>query len=197
MGEKFLRLKQRDKTVEQYAAEFHRLSRFAPNMVREEIDRGSRLQQGLRIGIKKHLASHQLDTYDQVLTAARRVERVENEENRNGQQKQAKRPHDQIQRGPALPQNGPQPNKRQQQPQAPKICDFCKKPGHIQRECRQANGWCLICGSKEHEAARCLSRIPGYVLNQYQIPYALPTPPIAAVPVQARPPPPQQNRAQQ
>ena len=87
MGEKFLRLKQWDKTVDQYAAEFQRLSRFAPNMVREEIDRASRLQQGLRIIVKKHLASHQLDTYDQVLTASRRVERVENEENQNGQQK--------------------------------------------------------------------------------------------------------------
>ena len=43
MGEKFLRLKQWDKTVDQYAAEFQRLSRFAPNMVKEEIDWASRL----------------------------------------------------------------------------------------------------------------------------------------------------------
>jgi len=110
-----------------------------------------------------------------------------------GRQRPVKRPYDQTQGRPAPPQN-----KRQQQPPAPKIYNFCKRSGHIQRECRRANGWCLICGAKDHEVAGCPSRIARYpVPNQDPTLLALPAPPIAAVPIQSRPPLPPQNRAWQ
>ena len=69
-----MNLMQRDRTVEEYAAEFIRLSRFAPRLVEDEEDKGNHFQQGLKPKIRKFLTSQQLDTYSQVLTAARKVD---------------------------------------------------------------------------------------------------------------------------
>jgi len=75
MEEQFIRLQQRDQTVDEYAAEFLRLSRFAPYMVANEENRASRFQQGLRMQIQMFLIPQQLKTYIQVLIVAREVER--------------------------------------------------------------------------------------------------------------------------
>ena len=42
MAEQFFKLQQGNKTVDEYAAEFLRLSRFAPKFVAEEADRAER-----------------------------------------------------------------------------------------------------------------------------------------------------------
>ena len=55
MEEQFIRLQQRDQTVDEYAAEFLRLSRFAPYMVANEEIRARRFQQGLRMQIQMFL----------------------------------------------------------------------------------------------------------------------------------------------
>ena len=73
--EQFIRLQQRDQTVDEYAAEFLRLSRFAPYMVANEENRASRFQQGLRLQIQMFLIPQQLKTYIQVLIVAREAER--------------------------------------------------------------------------------------------------------------------------
>src|SRR5678816_1142931 len=39
-----------------------------------------------------------------------------------------------------------------------KRCYWCNKVGHFKRECRKYNGWCLGCGSNEHQTAECGSR---------------------------------------
>ena len=48
MKQRFIHLKQYDRSVDAYAAEFLRLSRFSPSMVADEEDRANRFQQGLR-----------------------------------------------------------------------------------------------------------------------------------------------------
>ena len=97
MEKQFLDLKHEDKTVDGYAAEFLRLSRFAQAMVAHEEDKANRFQQGLRPEIWKHLASHQLDIYSQVLSAARRVEmKFDNGNQDRMQQRPVKRPFDQA-----------------------------------------------------------------------------------------------------
>jgi len=60
--------------VDEYAAEFLRLSQFAPYMVADEEKRASRFQQGLTVDIQMLLIPHQLKTYSQVLSIARDVE---------------------------------------------------------------------------------------------------------------------------
>ena len=74
MQSQFMNLKQMDKSVEAYAAEFLRLSRFSPQMVADEADRADRFQQGLQWEIQDKLVTHQFNTYDQVLTATRYAE---------------------------------------------------------------------------------------------------------------------------
>ena len=77
MEERFYQLRQHDLSVDAYAAEFARLSRFAPSMVADEEDRAYRFQQGLRIGLQRMIVSSMMTTYAQVLDVAHRAERVE------------------------------------------------------------------------------------------------------------------------
>ena len=81
MEEEFLNLEQKHQTVDEYTAEFLRLSMFAAYMVATEENRASRFQQGLRFDIQAQLASHQWKKYPDVLTATRRVERVVEKKN--------------------------------------------------------------------------------------------------------------------
>ena len=75
MEEQFIRLQQLNQSVDEYAAEFLRLSRFAPYMVSDEEKRASRFQQGLKIDIQLFLIPQQFKTYSQVLSIAHEVER--------------------------------------------------------------------------------------------------------------------------
>ena len=74
MEEQFIRLQQKDRTIDEYVAEFLRLNRFAPYMMVDEENRASRLQQGLKMKIQMFLKSQQLKTYSEVLTIAHEVE---------------------------------------------------------------------------------------------------------------------------
>ena len=38
------------------------------------------------------------------------------------------------------------------------VCHYCRKLGHIQRDCRRKNGLCLVCGSGDHQVASCPRR---------------------------------------
>ena len=70
MEEQFIKLQQWNRSVDEYVAEFLRLSRFAPYMVADEEKRASRFQQGLRVDIQMLLIHHQLKTCSQVLSIA-------------------------------------------------------------------------------------------------------------------------------
>ena len=99
-------------TMDTYAAEFVKLSRFAPMLVADEEDKANHFRQGLKPEIRKFLASQQLDTYHQVLIASRRVELELGNDNRT-QQKQGKRPFNPVGQG----QNQPAKRHFQQQQQ--------------------------------------------------------------------------------
>ena len=61
--------------MDEYAAEFLRLSRFAPYMVSDEEKRASRFQQGLKMDIQLFLVPQQFKTYSHVLFITREIER--------------------------------------------------------------------------------------------------------------------------
>ena len=97
MEEQFIRLQQWNRSVDEYAAEFLRLSRFAPYMIADEEKRAARFQQGLQMDIQVLLIPQQLKTYSQVLTVAREVERGLEKKNLDQRRKQAmKRPFQQL-----------------------------------------------------------------------------------------------------
>jgi len=38
------------------------------------------------------------------------------------------------------------------------VCNFCRKPGHFQRNYQMAKGLCLACGSGDHKKKDCSHR---------------------------------------
>ena len=95
MEERFIRLQQLNRSVNEYAAEFLRLSQFAPYMVTDEEKRASKFQQGLKIDIQIFLK--QLKAYSQVLSIAREVERGLEKKSRSQKQiESAKRTFQQM-----------------------------------------------------------------------------------------------------
>jgi len=57
MEQQFVNLRQGSRTVNEYAAEFLSLSRFAPYMVGKDENQANRFQQGLRLDIQKFLVT--------------------------------------------------------------------------------------------------------------------------------------------
>ena len=82
MEEKFINLKQWEKSVDAYAAEFLRLSRFAPYMVADEETKVKRFQQGLNLDMQMYMETQHFATYSHVLTAARGLERLQQKKNK-------------------------------------------------------------------------------------------------------------------
>ena len=156
MAEQFIMLQQGNKSVDQYAAEFLRLSHFAPYMVADEEDRASRFQQGLQLDLQVSLLPQQLKTYSEVLTIAREVERVLQRKQEN---QAMKRPFVPMGRGvpfrAAKIQRQPFRPAPYQSAQSLTVCSYCEKPGHTRQNCRRANGLCLICGSRGHAVETC------------------------------------------
>ena len=75
MEERFAHLQQGTMTVDQYAAEFARLSRFSPGVVATEADRVKKFHRGLNEFIRPLLAPLSFSTYDGILYAARMQEK--------------------------------------------------------------------------------------------------------------------------
>ena len=71
----FMRLRQGSMTVDQYEAEFARLSRFAPRMVEHPEDKARRFRDGLKADIRGQLIPVNLKTYEDLYERAQAIER--------------------------------------------------------------------------------------------------------------------------
>jgi len=170
MEEQFIRLRQRNKSVDEYAAEFLRLSRFAPYMITDEEKRASRFQQGLHMDIQMFLMPQQLKTYAEVLTIAREIERGFEQKRLIQMRNQAKkRPYevelvdDDDENDEVRVTHDPRMKRPFQPPLSQIVCNYCHRPGHYKRECRVANGLCLACGAANHVIRSCPYRKFGHV----------------------------------
>ncbi|KAJ6791026.1 Uncharacterized protein M6B38_246915 [Iris pallida] len=161
----FQNLQQGSMTVEEYAAEFGRLSRYAEYMVSDPVIRAERFREGLAWDIKILIPSFYA-TYVEVYAEARKVERelgLKPKRDRDmfsgasSSAEAAKRPQLQHQpfqhqtRAPVQQVQHTQP--RQAQHGAP--CHFCRRPGHVWEVCRKRLGLCLYCGEAGHQLRDC------------------------------------------
>ena len=137
MEEQFIRLQQLNRSVDEYAAEFLRLSRFASYMVTDEEKRASKFQQGLKMDIQLFLIPLQLKMYSQVLSIAREVERGLVKKSRSQKQiESAKQTFQQMgQEYSVKPNCGPLTIYPPQPPTQPILCGYYRRPRHLQQNC--------------------------------------------------------------
>ncbi|XP_056161228.1 uncharacterized protein LOC130135640 [Syzygium oleosum] len=77
----FLRLRQNQMTVDQYEAEFARLSKFAPRMVENPLDKARRFRDGLKPELRSRLIPLNLRDYNELYERAQMIERDMTERN--------------------------------------------------------------------------------------------------------------------
>ena len=157
MERKFINLRQADKTFDEYATKFFKLSQFALYMVSNEENQTRRFQQGLNLKLQRYVISFRYKTFAEVLTAAREQEQLSGL----------------IQRAPIgsikclIGQIVGGTSTRQVDAMSPKrqmttvplfkmaMCKYYRKVGHNINECRLAYNLCLICGLVEHRTSPC------------------------------------------
>ncbi|XP_048129404.1 uncharacterized protein LOC125313644 [Rhodamnia argentea] len=71
----FRNLHQNRMTIDQYEAEFSRLSKYAPRMVENPVDRARRFRDGLRSDLRSQLVLLNLKDYDELYERGQLVER--------------------------------------------------------------------------------------------------------------------------
>ncbi|XP_056171280.1 uncharacterized protein LOC130139074 [Syzygium oleosum] len=72
---KFMRLRQGSMTVDQYEAEFARLSKFAPRMVENPQDKVRRFRDGLKPNLRSQMISLNIRDYGEMYERAQAIER--------------------------------------------------------------------------------------------------------------------------
>ena len=128
MERKFVNLQQESRSVDDYVAEFTRLSRFALHFIADDRDRARRFEQGLSLEVQKQLSTSLFTTYAEILNAGRRHEQVSGRI-RTMQAGASKCPVGQV----PVRQVAPVQVKRKV------VCNFYKNPGHTWGKCWKVN----------------------------------------------------------
>ncbi|KAJ6808899.1 uncharacterized protein M6B38_166170 [Iris pallida] len=168
----FVSLVQGSSSVDEYAAEFFRLSRFAPSLIQNEGCKARKFRRGLIHAVRTRTSGRRDATFEQILMEAQIAEedfglKPKRSSDALGSSSSAgpvKRPHFQqrqfqqhqpqlqIQQAPARAQQ----HQGQGQGRRPATqCSFCGKPGHTREVCRKRLGACLYCGAPDHQLRDC------------------------------------------
>ncbi|KAJ6837844.1 uncharacterized protein M6B38_323210 [Iris pallida] len=168
----FVGLVQGSSSVDEYAAEFFRLSRFAPSLIQDEGCKARKFRRGLIHAVRTRTSGRRDATFEQVLMEAQIAEEDFGLKPKRGSdvlgasssagpakrlhsqqgQFQQHQPQLQIQQAPARAQQ----HQGQGQGRRPATqCTFCGKPGHTREVCRKRLGACLYCGAPDHQLRDC------------------------------------------
>ncbi|XP_028053613.1 uncharacterized protein LOC114257976 [Camellia sinensis] len=155
----FETLRQENKTVAEYEAQFAELARFAPHMVDMDYKKARKFEGGLRGAILDRVNILKLPTYVDVLERAVIAERNIAAQNRISEWK-GKRHDSQWSKGSTTP-----PNKKQNSGTATASIPsqgsipICSKSGKRHREtCYRGSGACFHCGKMGHVIRDCPQR---------------------------------------
>ena len=160
--QEFLRLKQGQMSVVEYAPKFKELSRFTPNQVTTEEMKMDHFEQGLKEPIKRMIAGHVFTSFQEMYQwAVKKARVIEQTKAESRQLDQAKRKF-----GPGG-SNNPW-NKRfrdfniarhqgkGKQVATGKIVGPCDQCGRVHSgPCRYGTGECYRCGTTDHKIADC------------------------------------------
>ncbi|XP_077232530.1 uncharacterized protein LOC143869855 [Tasmannia lanceolata] len=164
-------------TVDDYEAEFDRLARFVPSLVPDDEAKRNKFKFGLAMYLKKGIAgSTTLESYEDLVARAKKLEAVHQETRAYAQVNQKKRNREgenkgQAPRGSVLSQQalkppafkeprgkqenhgGYQNKSASNRPVAPK-CERCGR-NHPTETCWWNTGACFRCGEVGHRIAEC------------------------------------------
>ncbi|KAH7661241.1 Zinc finger CCHC-type protein [Dioscorea alata] len=174
MDRQFLSLKQGSMSVEEYEAEFDRLSQFASSLVSDKSSKSRRFVDGLKTHIRRAIVSFIRLTYAEIVDIAKDLEITWLET-----QDQGRREHQWHRQNPRKSQSsesgsGHSRGECRSQPYsrppssssgsgvrgssgsaAQEVrCPTCGGP-HSQPKCRRATGACYRCGNRNHFVAQC------------------------------------------
>ena len=151
--EKFLFLKQGDKTVREYVNQFDELARFGLDLVNTPHKKALRFVKGLNEPLHSLAMTHipMGATYERLVQMALLNEEDKGKKETKAESSQGKK--EGLQPKKTDFKKGGKGNKEKRK------CNFCGKVGHLVKDCRKKkakeNGGCFSCGETGHRAKDC------------------------------------------
>ncbi|XP_048132212.1 uncharacterized protein LOC125314298 [Rhodamnia argentea] len=159
--EEFLRLCQNQLTVDEYEAKFAEMSKYAPRMIEDPVDRAKRFRDGLKLEIKSVLVPLNLKDYNELYERAQMVEHcLLKGPPASGSRCTPSNQFDRRQGKRSMPSGKHYipPNRRRaiNKPIHNSIneCRFCKQR-HGTTPCPFGMGACFGCGQRGHQVKDC------------------------------------------
>ncbi|KAJ6843023.1 uncharacterized protein M6B38_299760 [Iris pallida] len=155
----FASLVQGNSSVDEYAAEFFRLSRFVPGLIQDEGYKARKFWRGLIHAVHTRTSGRRDATFEQILMEVQITEEDFGLKPKRGSDVlgasssagPAKRPHVQKE----YPQRDEAQVQQQRQGDRASLCNYCRKPGHSWDIYRKRLKVCLFCGSTVHQMRDC------------------------------------------
>ncbi|XP_020523622.1 uncharacterized protein LOC110007368 [Amborella trichopoda] len=148
----FIELQQGKLTVEQYAAKFLELSRYAPHVINMEAQKVNKFERGLMLDIRGRIMAANLKTFSPLVDLARKIER-DCDEYRLRKEQHKTRPtpsRDFQERGDQRHDNAQRTFQGDIRQKQPVPCGSCGKLGHAAPECWLRTKPCFKCGKLGH-----------------------------------------------